>query len=544
MTDRLDRRTFLRRSAVAGGTLLVPGLLSACGSSHISRAGAKDTLTVAIGADMTNIDPFLTNNDNATAETLTNIYGLPFGFKYPGAPVDHVPAADPNTFSPWLTSGWKWNADRNVVTFTIPTGLKFPDGTPLDANAVKFSWDRCFDVKGSGYFLFAMVGVTQKSQVKVIDAHHLSITMQDPSSLLFGNMAQFYSTAVVNPKLVKAHATAKDPHANAWMKSHTADSGPYQLTQWNQGTGWTLTANPSSPVKAATKTVNFQIVPDAQQRELLLRTGKVDFVPVSWTPIKDVPRLQDTKGIKVVSVPSRYIVFAGMNVAHKPFDDKRVRQAFNYAIPYADIMRDVLHGQGLQLKSPIPQGTPTADFSFWSYDTNIAKAKQLLQAAGHASGLSVELSVNVGAGTDQDTAIWIQQGLQKVGVNCSIKKLPGAAYTSATQNRSLPFFINSSWVSNNNDPFYHLYWLFTQECCTYGRYENPELTKIVNTWVNRPPSAERDAASKRAQQIVVEDAPWIFLYQPPNVYLMGERVQGFALEPADYVTRYWMLHKT
>jgi peptide/nickel transport system substrate-binding protein len=547
-----DRRTLLGKAAVTGGSLLLPaslgGLFPAGAAAAATRQrhadAASSTIYVALGSDMTNIDPFLTNNDNATAETLTNVYGLPMNFKIPGPPVDNVPAANANVFAPWLASSWKWNAKRSAVTFEIPAGRKFADGTPLDANAVKFSWDRCFDVQGSGYFLFSMVGVTKKSQLRLIDSHHIEVVMPHESSLLFGNMAQFYSTAIVNPTIVKKHATSKDPHAKEWMKTHTADSGPYYLKQWQVGTGWTLEANPYSPIKAKTKTVIFQVVPDASQRELLLRSGKVDFVPVAWTPVKDVPRLQKASGIKVVSLPSRYVVFAGMNVAHKPFDNKLVRQAFNYAVPYDTIMAQVMHGQGVQLKSPVPQGTPTSDFSFWHYQTNIAKAKDLLKQAGFSKGLSVELSINVGASTDQDTAIWIQQGLQQIGVGCTIKKLPGSAYSAASQARSLPFFINSSWVSNNNDPFYHLYWLFTQDCCTYGRYINPEVVKLVSKWVNQPPSAQRDAASKQIQKLIVDDAPWIFLYQPPNIYLMGEHVQGFTYEPADNVTRYWTLSKT
>lgn len=549
---QFDRRAFLGKAAVAGGALLLPagarglfpdGALAASGQ-QLGRRAAAGTIYVALGSDMTNIDPFLTNNDNATAETLTNIYGLPMNFKIPGPPVAGVPAANANVFTPWLSSSWTWNAARSAVTFAIPPGLKFADGTPLDATAVKFSWDRCFDVQGSGYFLFSMVGVTKKSQLRLIDKQHIEVVMPHESSLLFGNMAQFYSTAIVNPTLVKKHATASDPYAKAWMKTHTADSGPYYLKEWNVGTGWTLQANPHSRLKPKTSTIVFQVVPDASQRELLLRSGKADYVPVAWTPVKDVPRLQKTSGIKVVSLPSRYVVFAGMNVAHKPFDNKLVRQAFNYAVPYDTIMKQVMHGQGVQLKSPVPEGTPTSDFSFWHYETNVAKAKELLKQAGYARGLSVELSVDVGASSDQDTAIWIQQGLQQIGVHCTIKKLPGSAYSAGAQARSLPFFINSSWVSNNNDPFYHLYWLFTQDCCTYGRYVNPAVVKLVNEWVNRPASAQRDAASRQIQKLIVEDAPWIFLYQPPNIYLMGEHVEGFVYEPADNVTRYWTLHKT
>src|SRR5262245_35884698 len=91
---RFDRRTLLQAGAAGGGSLLLPGTL---GSPLLTPAEAAPTgtLFVGIGSDMTNIDPFLTNNDNATAETLTNVYGLPFNFKVPGPPVAGIPAANP-----------------------------------------------------------------------------------------------------------------------------------------------------------------------------------------------------------------------------------------------------------------------------------------------------------------------------------------------------------------------------------------------------------------------------------------------------------------
>ncbi len=539
----ISRRRFLGSAAALAGAAAIPEILAACGtSSTASQRPSSGSLLVATYGDMQNLDPYTTSSDDITDEMLANLYALPTTFKVPGPSIDGVPAANPDVFMPQAAYSWSWNADQTELTFAFRPGITFPDGTPLDANAVKASWDRSFDLKATGYFLFAMVGITDKSQVVVVDPTHLKLVMPQPSSLLMGNLNQFYSTAIINMKQLQPHTSASDPQGETWLKTNVAGSGPYVLESWNHGSSWTLKANPRYWSPPRTRSITFQIVPDVQERELLVESGKVDIA--RGIPVKDVPALRAQKDLTVIAVPSRYTVFAGMNVSMKPFDNKLLRQAFSYAVPYDTIMKEVMHGLGVQLKGPIPQGMPTSDFSFWHYDTDYARARALLAQAGYPNGLSTQLSVIDGVDTDEETAIWIQQGLQKIGVQVTINKMPASAYNAQLQARSLPFFINSEWVSINNDPFYQLFWLFSADCCTYARYQNPSIMSIINQWIDKPASDPgRIAASKRAQQIIVDDAPWIFLYQPPDIYVQRSNVKGFVYEPADSFIRYERLYK-
>src|SRR5262249_6094684 len=154
-----------------------------------------------------------------------------------------------------------------------------------------------------------------------------------------------------------------------------------------------------------------------------------------------------------------------------PFDNKLVRQALSYAVPYDTIMREVLRGQGIQLKSPIPAGTPGSNFSYWHYNTDYAKAKSLLAKAGVKNGFDAQLTIAVGNPLDEQTATWIQQGLQQIGVHVSINKMPLAAFTAKLQAKEHKFWFSpNSWISINNDPLYHLFWLYAADCCTYHRY--------------------------------------------------------------------------
>jgi peptide/nickel transport system substrate-binding protein len=545
----LTRREVLVKGALAGGTLAASGLLAQGASARPTaawiahRRAASATLLVANFGDMQNLDPYTSSGDQVTGDILTNLYSIPVTFKLDGK---HGGArfAQSTQFRGQVVSGWKSNKNGKEIVFAIRDGLKFPDGSPIDANAVKLSLDRCFDVKAVGSFLFSMVGLNSKDQIDVLDDHHVRFKLPKATSLLFGNMAMFYGSAVMNPAIVKQHVTTADPTAQGWFKTHTAESGAYVLKDWNVGSGWTLEANPNFWEPVATKTVQFQVIPDAQQRELLVKSGKVDLA--LGVPLKDVPSLRKDPNLKVISVPTREVAFAGFDVTRKPFDNKLVRQAILYAIPYDTIMREVLYGQGVQLKSPIPAGTPDSDFKYWHYRTDYAKAKSLLAKAGYSHGFSTQLDIQAGSALDEQTASWIQQGLQRIGINVSINKQPSAAFTSQLQAKKHRFWFSSnSWISINNDPLYHLYWLFDQSCCTYGNYLNPKVRSLITTWVNAPlDDPKRIAAVRKAQQIIVDDAPWIFLYQPPTIYVTRKNVNGLVFYPTDLFLRYQYFSKT
>ena len=543
---RVDRRQFIGGAAALAAAYAIPEILisrrsSTSATSFATAGNGNSTIYVAQLGDMQNLDPYTTNGDIVTGDILPMLYALPTTDKIPGPDVGGVPSANPNVWSGQAAESWSWNSDQTEITFAIRPGIKFPDGSPLNAQAVKGSWARSFGLQATGYFLFAMSGVTDVSQLDVVDDLHLKMTMPAPSSLLLGNLSTFYSSAIMNPSAISQHATSSDPYATSYFKDNVAGSGQYVLSQWNHGSGWTLSRNPNYWLPVKNKQVVFQIVPDVDQRELLVKSGKVDLA--LNVPAQDVASLKAEKGLNVITVPTRVTYYAGMNVNRPYFQDKMIRQAISKAVPYDTIMQQVMHGLGVQLKSPIPKGMPDSDFSYWQYKTDYKAAKQLLSKSSAPNGFSTTLSVINGDPQAENSAIWIEEGLQKIGINVAINKMPASAYNAALQDRSLDFFIGS-WSSDNNDPFYQLYWLFASSCCTYGRYQTPELTGLINQWVNKPLNdPARVTAAKQAQQMIVEDAPWVFLFQPPAIYVFTDKVKGFVWEPATGTTRYDLLYK-
>jgi peptide/nickel transport system substrate-binding protein len=274
----------------------------------------------------------------------------------------------------------------------------------------------------------------------------------------------------------------------------------------------------------------------------LLHSGAVDLTYEIAS--KDVPTLQQDPNIKVIRNSSRFVVFLGMNSSLKPFDNVKVRQAISYAVPYQTILNDVLHGFGRQLTSPVPFGTPSHTDQFFKYSTDLAKAKQLLAQAGYASGFTTTLTIANDVEEAKETAVWVKQSLAQIGITVNIQQMPSSSFTGLLQKHQLGFFFFNNWISINNDPFYHLYWLFRSACCDYTNYNNPTVKHLIDTWLLSTQTAARNNISVQLQSIIVNDAPWAFLYQPDWIVPMRKNVGGYAYYSSERFTRYGLLYKT
>ncbi|WP_081685835.1 ABC transporter substrate-binding protein [Candidatus Solirubrobacter pratensis] len=540
------------RAVLAGAMAIAIGAAAAgCGGGSSSNSGsggtpatAQDdsTLIVAQPEDLQNLDPTLSSGDQVTQEMLTNVYDWLVDYKV--ADADGKPVGDANQFVPAIAQSMTWNKSHTVLTFKLRKGLKFLNGNPLDAQAVKDTYDRVFNQKGVTASLISMAAVKDKNAVTVKGDDTVQFHLDKANNLLLGNMAQF-GNSILDPKLIAQHKTASDPFAHDWLSTNVGGGaqGPYQLQSWTSGSQWVLTANPSyrGPQPKIQKII-FKVIPDPSTRYQLLQSGAVDIA--FGLPLKDIQKAKQNADIQIVNEPSRNVVFLGMNSKTKPFDNVKVRQAINYAVPYKTIIDKVLLGYGQQMTSPIPLGTPTHTDKFNTYTTDLNKAKALLAQAGFPKGFSTTLQVASGNDQGKQTAIWVQQSLKQIGVKVTINQLPGATYNSRLQKHQLGFFFFNNWISINNDPFYHLYWLFDSDCCNYTNYDNAQVKSLIDKDLLSDDEATRDADSVKIQQMIMNDAPWSFLYQPNYVVAMRSNVKGYTYFPADTFTRYRYLYKS
>ncbi len=439
------RQSLKSRVLVLGSLLALMVSGFAVGTGGIVHAQAdRSTLIVAVPSDIQNLDPTLSSADVYTQEMLTNVYEWLVDYKV--VEENGVMVAKANEFVGGLAEKFEWNADGTKITFTLREGLKFSNGDPLTAEAVKFTYDRIFDQGGVTPFLLSMAAVPDKDHIKVIDERTIEFTVDKPNTLLLGNMAQF-GHSILNPNVVKPHMTANDPYAHEWLKANTAgtEQGPYRLESWEPGNQWVLVRNENyhgEPPK--TERIIFKVIPDPSSRLAQLQSGAVDIA--YEIPTLDVLALEGNPDITIQRDTSRFVVFLGMNSNVPPFDNVKVRQAISYAVPYDTILNDVLNGFGRQLTSPIPDGTPYHTDEFFTYTHDPEKAKALLAEAGFPNGFETTLEVASGNQEGKETAVYVQQSLAEIGVTVTIQELPGAAFTEKLQKHELGFFFFNNWI--------------------------------------------------------------------------------------------------
>ncbi len=530
-------QTLLRSAVVLllsiglGATAALPGLAQS----------NTDTLIVAVPRDITNLDPTLNSGDNATQEMLTNVYEPLINIAVTDNP-DGTRTASATDFAGALAEKFDWSPDGKRVTFKLREGLKFSNGDPIDAAAVKFTYDRIFDQKGVSALLIGMAGVTNKDYIRVIDPRTIEMDVDKANPILFANLWQF-GNSTLNSNVVRPHMTAADPFAHEWLKISTkgTESGPFRLASWEPGIQWVLERNENywgTPAKLSR--VVFKIIPDPSSRLAQLASGAVD---VAYDlPLRDIKMLEGNPDVTVHRNVSREVVYLGMNNNTPPFDNKLVRQAISYALPYDVVINQVMNGYAIQLTSPIPEGTPTHTGEFFVYKNDPEKAKELLAKAGFPEGLSTTLQIPAGTQQAKEIAVYVQQSLRAAGIQITIQEMPGAAHMEQLQKRTLGFFIGQ-WISFNNDPFYHLFFNLHSSCCNYTNYKNAELDQMIDTYMLSTDADARNAALVTAQKQIADDAPWAFLYQPDHIFATRSNVKGYVYYSVDTFTRYKYLYK-
>lgn len=548
-------RVRLSKSFIRTAGVVAFVLVGACTSAPIAAAPAaapaelpkEKILVVAVDGDVDTFDPCCTVGSKTSQTTIQNTFDqltqyaqvektLPDGQKYL--------TVDTSKIMGMLAESWE--QDGNVVTFRLRKGLKFHNGNPITAQVVVDGYKRIFEQQGMSSFLLTMGSVTKPDQFAALDDLTVKMTMTTENNLVNLNNVM-HNTSTVDPLEVQAHKTDTDPWAGAFFKKTLATgNGPFTLEEYVAGDRIVLKAWDAYPAgRAKLDKVIIKVIPDAAQRVLLLKRGEVDMIMVP--PIKDLADLAKDPNIKVVSVPSNDNRMVEMNNAIAPFDNKLVRQAVAYAVPYDTLLKEVWMGYAQPLRSPIASGTPTSDFSFWKYNTDLEKAKAKLAEAGFPNGEGlppIKFSIRIGAEEDERAAVFIQDALAKIGMKVDIEKLAFAAFQEQEAKRSLQFWIDT-WLSWVNDPYYHLSWIYSSTSpLVYTNYKNEEVDSLITKFTLWGGSQEeRDAASRRIQELIVDDSPIVYLLAPNFNVAMRSNVSGYVYFN-DELNRYYYMDKS
>ncbi|MEY9884066.1 ABC transporter substrate-binding protein [Bradyrhizobium sp. USDA 329] len=508
-------------------------LLIATAPSHAqSRA---ETLRYVTGASVNTLDP---NIPGATRESFglsMSTYDrlVSFGRKQ----LNGKWVFDLDTINGELAESYDVSPDGLKITFRLRKDAKFQDGSPVTADDVKWSLDRCVTAPILGKAQLLTGSLTSADQFKVIDPLTIEVTLPKPDKLALPNLATVYPM-IINSKLAKEHATADDPWAMAWLKEHTAGSGAYIVETFKPGEQVTLKRNEAwnrgSPGRPASfKRVIVQSVPEPATRANLVERGDADIV--LDLQASDVQSLEAKGKLKVVSTPQyNAITFVSMNNQIPPFDNVNVRRAIAFALPYEDMFKAALFGRGAPLYGASwPDGKPlNGTYPFQQpVKLDLDKAKEYLKAAGLPDGFSTTFSFNVGwASQAEPMAALVKESLGKIGIKVDIQKLPDAQMSTLINEKKVPFFTEGiiAWLPST-DYFYRNFYTGNQRW-NYSSINNAELSAIAQEARFEPDKAKYEEDGRKLNAMHVDLMPQIMLWQPNQDAVMAPSVEGYIYE--------------
>lgn len=506
-------RRMVRSGFVFSFLLVLAALL---GSTPVFAVqSAKDTLVVAQGTDVENLDPHQVAS-TPTAIVTEHIY-------------DTLVTFDKNfKVVPRLATSWKVSSDGLEWTFTLRPNVKFTDGTPFDAGVVKWNIERLLDPE-TNVPLRSYISMVK--EVQAVDKYTVKIILKYPHAPFLQRLTAA-SNAMVSPTAVKK-----------WGKEyplHPVGTGPYKLAQWTKGDKLVLERNEDYwGEKPPIRQIIFRPVPDDNARVMMLEAGDADVI-VRVPPV-EVQRLQKNADLRVVTAPSTREVYIVLNTTWGPLKDVRVRQALNYAVNKEEIVKSILLGAGRAVDSPVlPEMFGYK--SVGGYEYNPQKAKKLLAEAGYPNGFSVTMYTTEGRYLmDKMIAQALQGYLAQVGVRVELKTMEWATYLAFVRRpveeaKTQMFMIGwGPWLLDGDQMLYPLFrsdqW--PPAGSNYGFYKNEDVDRYLQIGTSSTDEDKRAEAYAKAESLIMKDAPWIFLHGERQIIAMKKDLKDVLILPIE-----------
>ncbi len=476
--------------------------------------------------------------------------------------------SDSKTIYPSLATSWEVDSTGKNWTFHLRKGVKFSNGDPFNAEAVKFSFDRVLIMNSPqtgvawilSQYMYTYNATTGKwnspdgeSSVRVIDDYTVQFKLREPYGGFLATLA-FTVSSIVDPKVVNEHGGVVPNQDNDWMSQHMVGTGPYKLVEWKHNEYIKLEWNPNYWGGWKGKHVKYVIrknVAEISTREQELLKGDADMANIPYDHIQD---LKGKEGIKVEESGLTYNVdMMEMNTRPtyngqpNPLHNKLVRQAISYAIDYQDIIKEVYMGYAVQLQGPIPKGMPCHDDNLFMYHHDPAKAKQLLKEAGYENGFSVTILTIVGYTDYVKIAQIVKENLAEVGISATVQTLARPTVLDKMDRGDYSMLIEG-WAPDYNDPDDYIFPFLA----SYGiggdtyrtGWHNATFDKLVMEAKFEVNPEKRCALYKQAQEIAIEDPAMVYLAQTEHIGIYRTWLHGYQYNPVrDRAPNFYDLYK-
>jgi len=471
-----------------------------------------DQLVILIGANASTFDPHKCSDSN-TEMLNKNIYSGLVQF-------DKELSILPDLAYEWLLAD-----DDLTWTFRLREGVTFHDGSAFNAQSVKFSFERALAEETASPRRYVLESI---SEINVLSDYEVQIVTSYPNGAFLQQMA--------HPVAGIVSQAAVDAYGEDYV-SHPTGCGPFKFVEWSVGERVVLERNMNYYNGAPmVEKLIFNVVPDDTTRSLLMQSGEADVA--LRLPSSDVQRLEKTGLINVISDNSVMTMFVAMNGTKPALDDVRVRQAMNYAIDKEAIISQALNGMATVADCPMSPVTWGYN-SIFTYEHNVEKAKALLAEAGYADGLELTLQTAVGRYLQDVQVCQIMQEMwAKAGITVHIEQWEYQALQSEMKKGEFDMLL-LGWSPSTGEANQALYPTLhsSQWPPNYNRahYANETVDSLLLKGQQTIDPDERMAAYKEAETIIMDEAPWVFLYYVQDAIATGSNVEGVIVLPTEHI---------
>ncbi|WP_328914203.1 MULTISPECIES: ABC transporter substrate-binding protein [unclassified Streptomyces] len=501
-----SRRSVLQGGLLAGGGLLLAACAGTSPSSTNSATGKPGGKTLVVAAPNTPLTGDLegpTLGDVESQSTILCCYDGLIEFKFKSSPDGHREAIA-TEFEPRLAKSWT-QTSPTTWQFELVQGVKSPYGNEFTSADIEYLWN-VYTPGRKNIGAFFKTKIAKIASVKAKGKYTVVFETDGPAPMFLQVMTTAWSRPFDTTEL-KKHQTAADPYGAKWLNRNAAGYGPYRITAWNPGSTFTIQRRTDYYGTAPyLDTVTWQQVPDPSNRLYLLLNGTVGAARA--LQYEDLRKVTASKKLQVQSAPGNFGLYLLLDYKVRPWNDVRMRQAVAYAIPYAQIISKVYSGYATPLKSiEVPAYEGYSD-EFWTYDTDLAKAKALVAEAG-AHGATMKLSYTATNPQHEQVAIAVQTSLAELGITVTLDKMPPAAFTAAAVQGGLSAFLHNTYAWVVPTTTYDLLLSKMNTPNDVVHYDSSAIQQLATQLSGELDTATRLAGEAEAQKIMDHDLPWI-----------------------------------
>ncbi|SOC00171.1 peptide/nickel transport system substrate-binding protein/oligopeptide transport system substrate-binding protein [Ureibacillus xyleni] len=495
--------------------LALTAILAACSSNEGTTEPAKTTetsgeatteetkeavpqvLVFGRGGDSVSLDPAIVT-DGESFKVTENIFETLLNF-----------GEQDTTIHPGLAKEWEVSEDGLTYTFHLQEGVKFHDGTDFNAEAVVKNVERWKAGTAEQFYYFnTMFKAEGKDIIK-------TVTAVDEKTVVFElsrPQAPFLKNIAMSPFGI-ASPTAFEA-AGDKFGDNPVGTGPFVFVEWKRNDSITVKKNDNYWQAGLPKldTIIFRAIPDNSARLNALVTGEIDLAD-GINP-SDAGTIEGNADLQLIERPSMNVGYLGLTSTRKPFDNKLVRQAVNYAIDKQAIVDAFFEGRAEVAVNPMPSSIFGYNDEITGYEYNPEKAKELLAEAGY-DGKEIELWAmpvpRPYMPDGQKVAEAIQKNLADVGIPSKIVTFEWATYLEKAKNGEADAFL-LGWTGDNGDADNFLYALLDKDNIgsnNYSYYSNDAVHDLLITAQSDLDEEKREQLYKEAQVLIHEDAPWV-----------------------------------